>query len=304
MKAILYVFSGTGNTRLIAEQYQAALDLYEVRIFDVQHLQSHPEIPNPHDYELVGFGYPVHGFNAPKIMVDFCRSLPRSGAKKTAAFIFKSSGEGLSFNRYSSQKMIRILEKKGFRFLLERHYVMPYNMIFRHTPEMVKSEWLYAKAMVRLNAAEIQNGKTENVHTNPFKGWFVPFIRVEWLYAQLQGPAMRVDLKKCVRCMKCVESCPYDNITYTGTSFKFGMKCALCVRCSFNCPACAISIGLLNKWRINGSYNIKKTAADPLVPFPYFTQELRGVKRWLYYKYYRACDAALAAAGMSVQEDE
>ena len=38
------------------------------------------------------------------------------------------------------------MERKGYEFFTEHHFVMPYNMIFRHSPEMVKSEYIYADA--------------------------------------------------------------------------------------------------------------------------------------------------------------
>lgn len=318
MKAVIYVFSGTGNTRLVAQLYQKYLAEYETLVFDVNRAalealrgqqrnmmsgeyseKKAASVPNPNEFDAVGFGYPVHGFNAPEIMVDFARLLPAVSGKN--AFILKTSGEGLSLNNYSSQKLIRILERKGFSFLCERHYVMPYNMIFRHTPEMVKSEYIYADALVRLTAREIAEGKRENVRTNPLRAWFVPIVRIEWLYARLQGPAMKVDMNKCIRCSKCVRGCPLENIRFDGKTYRFGTNCALCVRCSFNCPACAISIGLLNGWRINGSYNIEETAANPDIAFPYFDGRLRGLKRLLYYKYYRRLDKMLSAAGIELQ---
>ena len=340
MEAVIYVFSGTGNTRKVAELYKKYLvsesagsenvseanrrvagaenvcgacesagapenagGFESVEIFSVEHLaSSEKSVPDPNDYDAVGFAYPVHGFNAPKIFFDFCKSLPKVQDKK--AFIFKTSGEGLSYNNYSSQKMMHVLEKKGFEFLSERHYVMPYNMIFRHSDEMVKSEWIYAKALAKLHSREIISDKKEKVHVNPLKAWFVPLFRIEWLYAQLQGPAMKVDMKKCIKCMKCVKACPYDNIHFDEkhNKFKFGTKCALCVRCSFGCPSCAISIGILNNWRINGSYNIEKTSRDDTVKFPYFTDELKGLHRWLYYSYYRKRDEMLKAGGVSLSD--
>jgi len=313
MRAVLYVFSGTGNTHLVAELYKKYLTDYETVIYDIRRKDGVFEaVPDVRDFALAGFGYPIHGFNAPEIMVDFCKSLPdvngnaqvglhKKGRKK--AFLFKSSGEGHFLNNYSSGLMIKILEKKGFDLLSERHYVMPYNMIFRHSPEMVKSEFIYADALVRLSVRGLQNGRRENVHFNPLKAWFVPIIRIEWIYARLQGPFMKVDMKKCIRCMKCVNNCPLGNINFDGTHFTFGMECSLCVRCSFHCPACAISIGLLNGWRVNGSYRIQKTAADPSIRFPYFGEDLKGLHRLLYYNYYRRADKELAEAGRTVESE-
>ena len=295
-KCIIYVFSGTGNTLLVAELYKKFLTQYDTTIYSIG---SGKPVPEVEQFDLVSFAYPVHGFNAPQIMVNFCRALPKLTQKKSA-FIFKTSGEGLTYNNYSSQKMIRILEHKGFEFLTERHYVMPYNMIFRHSPQMVKSEYWYAYAMVKANVKQIENNVHENVHANPLKAWFVPIVRIEWLYAKAQGPFMKVDMTKCIKCNKCVNACPLNNISFTGEKFKFGTNCALCVRCSFNCPACAISIGLLNKWRVNGSYHIEKTARDASIQFPYFGEALQGLERWLFYKYYRRCDKQLLDAGIEL----
>jgi len=101
---------------------------------------------------------------------------------------------------------------------------------------------------------------------------------------------MKVDMSKCIRCQKCVKACPYSNIHYDQEKdkFTFGNKCLLCTACSFGCPETAISIGLLNGWRVNGDYQIKKTAADPNIEYPYFTEEnLKGIKRWAYLGYYK-----------------
>lgn len=308
MKAVLYVFSGTGNTRLIADLYKKYLTDYETVIFDIEIQKGSASFvppPNPSEFDLIGFGYPIHGFNAPEITVNFCRALPDTDkTKRKKAFIFKSSGEGHSLNNYSSGLIIKILEKKGFDILCERHYVMPYNMIFRHSPEMVKSEYIYADALVRLNCRDLQNGFRENVHFNPLKAWFVPVIRIEWIYARLQGPFMKVDMHKCIKCMKCVNNCPLNNISFADEKFKFGTNCSLCVRCSFNCPVCAISIGLLNGWRINGTYRIKQTSADKSLRFPFFGENLKGLYRLLYYKYFRRADRELENAGIKLSDPE
>ena len=43
------------------------------------------------NYDIVGFGYPVHAFNAPRIFFDFINKLPNGNQKRT--FVFKSSGD-------------------------------------------------------------------------------------------------------------------------------------------------------------------------------------------------------------------
>lgn len=314
-KAVIYVYSGTGNTLLVAQLFKKYFEGYETTIHQVRmnRLENPPKddseteitlmkkgskfaffnVPDPNEFDLVGFGYPVHGFNTPSAMYDFIKLLP-SVEKGKKAFILKSSGEGLTFNNYSSQKWISKLEKKGYDILCERHFVMPYNMIFRHTPEMVKNEYIYADALARMSCKQLQTEDfKEKVKYCPLKYWFVPIVRILWVYARVQGPTMFADKKKCIKCGKCANLCPLENIKLKDGMPKFGTNCVLCVACSFNCPTKAISIGLLNNWRVNGSYKIEETAQDQSIPFGYFGENLKGFHRFLYYKYYRRLEKAL-----------
>lgn len=305
-KAVIYVFSGTGNTRLIADLYKENLTDYETVIYDVRMEKSQDgkfsftDAPDPNQFDLVGFGHPVYGFNIPLPLDKFIDVLPKVAEKKPA-FVFKTSGEGLCINQFSSQRLIHKMEKKGLEFVSDRHYVMPYNMIFRHTPEMVKREWLYATAYAKLSCKELMEGKKDKVHINPFVRFWVPLVRIEWLYYPLSAPySMKVDMNKCIKCQKCVKSCPLNNITFTGEKFVFGHNCTMCTSCSFGCPTCAISIGLLNGWRINGSYNIKKTAADSAVAAPEMGKTYTGLHPWLYKGYFKKLDKILSDAGFSI----
>ena len=137
-KAIIYVYSGTGNTKLVAELYKEFLTDYETIIHMVRmnRLDNPPRedseteitlrrkgakhayfnVPDPNEYDLVGFGYPVHGFNTPSAMYNFIKLLP-AVEKGKRTFILKSSGEGLTVNNYSSQKFLPVLKRKGYDVL-------------------------------------------------------------------------------------------------------------------------------------------------------------------------------------------
>ena len=305
-KALIYVFSGTGNTMLVAGLYKKFLTDYETTIYQIR-MEGKKFLPYPdaEEFDLIGFGHPVYGFNVPLPMNDFCNQLPELKEKKKA-FVFKTSGEGLIWNMYSSQKIIAALTKKGYDFCTDRHIVMPYNMIFRHSPEMVKSEFIYANALVKVNAEQLMRGYRENVKIGMFRRWFVPIIRIVWIYGKLQSPFMKINKAKCTRCMRCVRNCPMQNITFNSSKgkFKFGTNCALCVACSFGCPQNAISIGLLNGWKVNGAYHIENTAHDKSIAFPYFNENLKGIKRWLYYKYYRKADSLLIENNIDIEKFE
>lgn len=302
MKVILYVFSGTGNTLNVAGLYKkyfeeqnedVTVDIYRVS-------KKSGELPSPDGYDLVGVGYPIHGFSAPEPTIKLCKALPAVDNKRT--FFFKTSGEGLHLNDCSSQKCIKILKKKGYDVVMERHVVMPYNMIYRHKDEMAKQMWIYAHALVDLHCRELIADKREKVKRAFIKAmWVAPVRFLEQKFAHLHGPAFKVNKKKCIGCNKCINVCPQNNITIKDGKYKFGNKCVLCMGCSFGCPKDAIKVGIFGAWKVNGNYRVEELKKDESIPFPYVPDHAKGIYR-LYKKYYRECDKKLSLAGIDVND--
>ena len=111
-KAIIYVFSGTGNTRLVANKIAEELINQGINttVFDVR--KPILDVPNPNQYDIALFGYPIHAFNTPKFFLDFIKQLPR--VKEMSTYIFKTSGEPFHINNASSFSLVRKLKKHGF----------------------------------------------------------------------------------------------------------------------------------------------------------------------------------------------
>ena len=313
MKVILYVFSGTGNTLKVANLYKKYLESANKSTttdapdkgasvtVDIYHnTKKSGNMPSPENYDLVGIGYPIHGFSAPEPAIKLCNDLPEVKDKPT--FFFKTSGEGLHLNDYSSQKCLKILTKKGYNVTSEKHIVMPYNMIYRHKDEMAKQMWIYAHALVDLHCRELLDGKRENVKRNAFiSAWFAPVRFLEQKFAHLHGPAFKVHADKCVNCMRCVNVCPQNNIKFEDGKFKFGHDCVLCMGCSFGCPADAISVGVFGLWKVNGSYRVDELVKDDSIPFPFVPHKAKGIYR-IYKKYYRECDEYLNSSGLKIED--
>lgn len=253
MQAIIYCFSGTGNTQKVCEKY--AEFFREQGISCVVHPMSVlTDIPDPTNFDFVGFAYPIHGFNAPYIVYKFVRALPKLPKADKKYFIIKTSGEPVKLNNASSLHLRAKLKKRGYTLTNEYHYVMPYNMIFRHTDLQAQKMWRTAQALVPLHAQQIIDGKKHFLQ-RPFLGGFISWVlRIEHSAMKTNGRNFKVK-NTCVKCMKCVNNCPVQNITYGEKGFRFGNKCIMCARCSFHCPKDAIKIGILNGWRVNGAYN-------------------------------------------------
>ncbi len=279
-RCVIYVFSGTGNTRLVAEKYRESFD-GNADIFDIA--SDYRQLPMPDRYDIVGIGYPVHAFNAPEIVIDFAKFL-HCGERKNL-FIFHTGGEGLFFNDSSSLLLRRILRRK-FCILSEMHFVMPYNMIFRHDERMVKHMVTYMNKLVPFHAEMIARGEREKIRPMPIRHLISFLLRIEWFYARFQGRTMKAD-GRCTSCSLCERNCPMDNIRIIDGRPHFGTNCALCVRCSFFCPEGAISIGLLERWKVNGRYPIERIMKDESIPETIPVEKLSV----LYRRYYRNCSA-------------
>ena len=273
---IIYVFSGTGNTMMVAEEYRKALG---IRTEIVSIMKDFQVLPSPDGYSLVGIGYPVHAFNTPLVVHKFASWLKEKDGKDL--FIFHTGGEGLKLNDSSSKGIRKILKGK-FRILSERHYVMPYNMIFRHSDRMVKHMVTYMKAIVPIHAKAIMDGIEEKAHPMPIRILISAILRIEWIYANIQGKYMKAN-DSCNGCSLCARMCPMGNIKMVNGKPVFVTECILCVRCSFSCPRNAISIGLLEGWKVNGPYHFRAIMADDSIPDTIAIKDLPV----LYRPYYR-----------------
>jgi flavodoxin/NAD-dependent dihydropyrimidine dehydrogenase PreA subunit len=209
-KAVIYVFSGTGNTRIAAEQIAKALsghdmtaDVWEVR-------RPFSGAPDPNDYDMTGFGYPVHAFNTPQFFLRFVKTLPMVSG--TPAFVFKTSGEPFDFNDASSRPLVRILRKKGFALMQDRHLLMPYNIVFRYEDALAKQMYLHTRDMAGVIADRAASGTPQKLRYNPLTVFLMYLFRLQWFGAWINGPMIHVRRDLCTGCGLCAKMCPARNI--------------------------------------------------------------------------------------------
>ena len=214
------------------EKHQVHVDIF--RIEDAQIQSIHFDT-----YDAAGIAYPVHSFNAPKIVVDFAKRLPKMESKR--AFIISTAGEHAPVNFASSRLLMRVLRKKGFDVYYDRPFIMPTNF-------MIKDDEAKVRDKIRKATSEIPAAADEIINCVPFKqhsgviAKAVAFIgRAEWYGAKFAGRFFYAD-DNCNCCGVCAENCPGGNIVIDKKRAGFKWSCGLCMRCLYLCPNHSIRI--------------------------------------------------------------
>lgn len=295
MNLCIFYFSGTGNTKKIVDLFseQFSLENCNVVVKQIETCLNGTDDFGLDQFDKIGIAYPIHAFNAPSIVLEFARKLPALKQQKDLFFI-KTSGEPLALNNISSLKLKSILKKKKLLLTNEYHYCMPYNIIFRHAESTAYKMYEYAKRVIPYDAREILTGvpaKLPKVFCGRFLAWI---FRIEHWGGRWNGKKYKVN-ETCIHCLKCVQACPMQNITFDGDKFHFGKECLMCMRCSFRCPQNAIQIGLFNKWKVNGAYAFKKS--DDQETHPKYCKKA-------YRKYFERIDAKIAKENCSADRKE
>ena len=279
MRAVVYCFSGTGNT-LRASEALAREWLSLGHEADICSLTVNDEPLSPDGYDRVIVAYPVHAFNAPAPVLKFLKRL-KKGGEKVPSYLLRTSGEPLKFNHASGITLKRILKRKGYPVRGEFAFVMPYNIIFKHSEGMAARMDRAMQLQLPEAARTIERGEGNLFKNNAWRRLVSFVLRIERPAMPAIGISFRA-AKACVGCGVCAKSCPQGNIRIKNGKAKFGGHCVGCMACSFSCPRDAVRPSILNGWRVNGAYNFDGVPATD--------GEVCKYCRKAYLRYFHECE--------------
>ncbi len=276
MRILLIDFSGTGNTTLCGNYIKEA---FEGEGHIVTHLSYKNGVNLTEDinsFDMLGFGYPIHAFNVPEAFNKYIKSLPKVDNKKY--FIYKVSGEPFHLNDASSYHIYKKLKKKGFVLYSEKHFLMPYNIMFRYKDSIAKQMYLYLKPLTKAFVLEMLNDEPERIKYRFGHKVLSFFLRIEWIAPKLNSPFIHVKKKSCVNCHKCVSDCPTEAVFINKKGrIKFkASKCAMCMRCAMYCPTNAITYGFMNPWKVNQPYLYEDIKNNQDINPEYINHQTKG----------------------------
>jgi ferredoxin len=277
----IFYFSGTGNTKTVT--YLLSEELQNkgchVDIFAIDEVLKTKNNPSLQSYDIVGFGYPVHAFNAPRIFFEYIKTLPAGNQKKT--FVFRSAGDPF-MNGGSTALVRKVLQRKGYEVCYERLFIMPSNVLIRYRDPLVKQLYVTAVRHVKTMEHDILTG-IKRLQNNTIISTILTagFSSMESIGARFFGKHLTIN-DSCNHCGICIRNCPTTNISENAGRILFDKQCVLCLRCIYECPEQAIIPRYLKFIVIHPWFDVKKIGTDPSIKETYITQKTKGYFRHFY----------------------
>jgi len=238
-KVCLCYFSGTGMTKYVVNRiiYEIKKHNVSVDIFKIEEVNGQ-NIDMP-QYDGLIIAYPTHSLNAPKIVINFAKKLPKASGVST--FVINTCSVESNSNYGSSQLLNKKLSKRGYQVLYNKLVEMPSNFASKDTEKQVITTLARADVLAVGIAKDIINLEHHFIKRSFGAKVLTTLARIEWLGAPIIGKFFYTK-DDCTHCEKCVNNCPNKNITVNKKSIKFKLSCGLCMRCVYQCPESAIHI--------------------------------------------------------------
>lgn len=234
----IFVFSGTGMTQYVVDKIAQQFEMLDVKVdqYPIEKTQIQ-QVPF-NTYDLLGIAYPVHAFNAPKIVINFAKQLPADVPSNV--FLISTAGENNPVNYSSSKLLIKTLREKNYHVFYDKQLYMPSNFAVQYDESTTAAYLATATAKAPQIAQEITLEAFDRREGNVLSKCMHLIGRAEWFGCIFIGKLFYAD-HNCNHCGLCAKSCPNQNII-SGAQLHFKWHCGLCMRCLYICPQHAIQV--------------------------------------------------------------
>jgi len=248
----IYYFSGTGNSKKIAEEISAKLQeikLYSITEYKNEKITTHAE--------TIGLVFPIYSLGIPRIVGKAIEAMEFKGNQYIYAVATMGGAYGIAFEQIN-----KTLIAKGKR--LSAAYAIPMgsnsNLFMKIPgtgliPTEEEQDKLYTVAMQKLNAI-VENIKNKvEVKEPEVKRSFrlISKLAYKAFICGLPKFESRFRVSNCNKCGVCAKNCPIGNIEIKKTVEWLG-KCEACLRCFNICPQEAILHGKMDDPKLYERY--------------------------------------------------
>ena len=269
-KAVIFYFSGTGNTWWVADRIKKQLDAKNINAdtVSIETVDAKKADWWIKTADLVFFGWPVYGSDLPdpmKRFIDNLNVVKKGKHVHTFCTQLKFSGDGAWLYH-------KHFEAKGLIIDSGEHFEMPSNLsIWRGPLGSPRNDAKTQQIMDRCDAHIAQYMETLLTGKARIKGKYSCPLGIlqrapyRLFFGRLRN-LMGINQSRCRQCGQCASLCPAGNIKLNEYP-SFEGKCCLCMRCYAFCPASAITV-------YGKSHNTEKNGKPYSIKDPRFTPSL------------------------------
>ncbi len=232
---MVFWFSGTGNSRFVAEKIGKVLGETPISVNDILKTGKSGDYTSETPFVFVT---PTHAWRIPRAVEDWIRRTSFSG--NHAAYFVMTCGDSTG----NAAKYLEMLcKEKRFIFRGVREIVMPENYIAMFSaPDFPQARQIIENACSVVD--DTANRIAEGGKLPPRKVGFM-----DQVYSRIANPLFyRLFMsakgfytkENCVSCGKCASVCPMNNITLCDGKPIWGDSCTHCMACICHCPKEAI----------------------------------------------------------------
>ncbi|MGB3368010.1 MAG: EFR1 family ferrodoxin [Acidaminobacteraceae bacterium] len=233
MKVKIIYFSGTGNTKAVADLYS---QLLKRKGHDVS-CSSIEENPVVDDCDLIVIGGPIYAGNMPDELLNWVRkNIPKTDTSK--AIVYSTSAVLMNANGVKS--VCKKLKKKGYQIIDQLILQMPRNFyVDKYDPTPLDEQEIQFENMINQVETSVRNLNLEvNLEMNESTIGIDFLADIFRIMAKRMGKQFKIN-DGCTNCGLCEKNCPKSNINLSNKEYL--NKCILCTRCIHNCPVNAIT---------------------------------------------------------------
>jgi Pyruvate/2-oxoacid:ferredoxin oxidoreductase delta subunit len=237
MRALLFYFSGTGNSLKVARDLSWRLDRAVLHPM----ASGPPRGHSSENEEVVGLVFPLYFLGLPLIVEDFVRRFSIRGRPYLFAVVTRGGTPGCALFQLKN-----LLKAKGKSLDAGFYVTMGTNFIPRYRASSgtrLGSRLRKAEAAVERIAGIVRNRRIRTFCDFPLlRRAFLAYYR--WSMSSLHARDRNFfSDERCDSCGVCERICPVDNIRLFNGKPHWGGNCQLCLACLHFCPDAAIQYG-------------------------------------------------------------
>lgn len=287
-KIYIFYFSGTGNSKQVARwisEFALARSI-DCELFDISKTdisQSEPLDSNA----LIIIISPVHGFNYPKITLDFIRRFP-SGKNNV---VLMNTRAGMKIGSFITPGLTGIafilssllLKRKGYKIAGQIPFDMPSNWISIHPALNERTvKFIHKKnyERVRKHSDKIFDGKKDFLALRDIIQDIIisPISLAYYLIGRFGLAKTFYASYKCDNCDICIKQCPVKAIEKINNRPYWTFNCESCMKCMNSCPKRAIETAHgLFIFTIFLNSTLSSLIITPLLPESFFNDSMRYI---------------------------